>query len=682
MLTFSLNNKHLALNTDTSVRITWRNPACNFENIPGDVGLGIDIPVNDVNRSIFGAPERFEKHIENATRRFPDFEIRFGGYLLIAGTYIITDANQESYIGWLRSYVGDIGEAHRERKITDTPSFNEEIVFENKGNYDPEIDEYGCPEIYNPEFFAEKGEKVIVNRLRQNPNFGKHVWKSVIGFIPWYGIDNDEYISYELETEDLTEAFLKSAGWMVNKTVGGQVLTEESMSFTKPEMVVKNLKVTAVSPMLFLNHVLRTLLRDLRVNIRENFLEEDDDLKRLLIYNNFDITKIDYLSGEVSYILVKKWDSLDNTAIVEFVPDIRSIGYLAEKVRRVVNTFLYKDLLPQISFKDFVMNTQNMLNVFLHFLPGRKLVDVIDRESIFTEPAISLEDYLTGFWTMGEKKQSTLKFSFEHDSNDMFIARRWVDITDFRADEKDAVDTWDDLLNIANPDTGEIRFVREANAYAQYKLWLNEWDDEETGEHRQEKYVGWQTLTIGFQNAFFNYGMEEEEEIRAGFSTLDGETAAARQKGNIRSELFAFESFSPRMLFYLGNNKAAFQTDNISLDWEQEETGLLATRWQNWARFWATRQPVESDADLPLNMLDYVIRNIYRKFRAREGEFIIEEMETEFRLNRIGATKIRGHKIGYTGRTLTLKDWIKLDDPIWFDYKIDFDRFNNIIQIP
>jgi len=178
----------------------------------------------------------------------------------------------------------------------------------------------------------------------------------------------------------------------------------------------------------------------------------------------------------------------------------------------------------------------------------------------------------------------------------------------------------------------------------------------------------------GWQNAFFNFGQEEQEEIKTNFSTLvDEGQAGVRQKGNIRSELYAWESFTPRLLFCKNNNVGDYETANIALDWEKEETGLLETRWKYWKRIWATRQEVSTEANFHLSMLDHVIRNIYRKYRCREGEFMIEEMRTEFKLNDIGKTKIKGYKFDYAPKAYTLQDMWEISDPIWIDETIDFD---------
>lgn len=135
-----------------------------------------------------------------------------------------------------------------------------------------------------------------------------------------------------------------------------------------------------------------------------------------------------------------------------------------------------------------------------------------------------------GIWKIDKKVDSTLKFSFEHDENDILIARRWKDITEYRIKEKDAVNTIEELELIFEPEIDEIRFVKNVNAYFQYKLWLKEWNDKETGELQQNKYMGWDYLSNGFQNAFFNYGRETEEEIKTEFSTLNGSTRSMTEQ--------------------------------------------------------------------------------------------------------------------------------------------------------
>lgn len=129
-----------------------------------------------------------------------------------------------------------------------------------------------------------------------------------------------------------------------------------------------------------------------------------------------------------------------------------------------------------------------------------------------------------------------------------------------------------------------------------------------------------------------------------------------QHKGNLETMKLAYESFTPRLMFYLGNNIAKNQTAKLALDWEQREKGLLAKRWPKWNRFWCQRQPVTTEAMFSLNMIDYVTRNITSKFRAREGEFIIETMETEYFFESIGNSKITGYKSNYNPVNVGLEE--------------------------
>ncbi len=672
MLSFTLNTEPLVLSHDTSVQLVWQNPACNFKSFPGDVGLGIDIPVNDHNRMLFENSERWDLHATENKRELPNFEISYSGTLLMRGTLVIENSNNETYTGWLRSEAGNIGKVHREKYIYDSISFNEEKTFVNKSNYDPDTDDYACPEIRNPLFFQEKGERWEAVRLTPNPNFGKKVWNLLWGLLPQ--TDSRPYLINLVETEDLTEAFLQNGNWRVNRpNPGFDVYAPDSTSNADSKSIVEDLEVAVVSPMLFLTYVLKALFKDANFSIRDNFLADDDDLKNLIIYHNFDITNMEYFTAEVEGY-IDYFDERFNDPLYAHSQLIeRSSGYTVSKVRRWVDKFVYKNLLPKIRMKDFVMSIQNLLNVFFHFAPDQKIVDIIDRESILDGEAIDIEKYLTNFRNKEEKKNNTLKFSFEHDSNDLIITERWEDISDYRDKEKEPVDTWTLLMAVEEPETDEIRFVREINAYAQYKLWLLE-DEDEDGNLKQKKFIGWRVLSIAFQIAYFNYrkNEREEEEIKTEFSTLV-EEAGTLQKGNIRSELFAFETFSPRLLFAKPFNQADYETANISLDWEKEETGLLETRWKYWKRIWATRQEVSTEADFHLSILDFTIRNIYKKFRSQECEFLIDEMKTEFRMNEIGKTQIKGYKFDYAPKTYTLDDMWQLNDIIFIDETIDLE---------
>lgn len=623
MLAYYLNNVPFLLDQGTSVRLTWLNPACFFDAIPGDVGIGITIAVNDTNRALLGNPERFEKYASGSSREFENFEIRFSGKLLMSGTLVVQIASSETYSAWLRSNVGNLGKLHREKFIYDISAFNEAISFTNKANYVPTVDPYGCPRIYNPDFFKDKGGKIELDREISNPD--------------WYlGSDKEQFISDPYKTEIFSEAFRITANWNVNDLNEDSTVKTPTTTSTSTN-VDTDLGVNVVSPMLFLNYVIETVLKDASFFINDNFIANNIHLRRLILYNNYDITEMSFTA--VDDFLTINW--FDGEVI-------QIAGGKVDGIQRdYTGTFKYKDLLPKVSLAKFLLSVQNSLNVCFHFLPDQK-VNIIDRETILTNPTIDLTEHMVSTWGIDEKKDVTLKFIFKHDNDDTFFQDRWEDIDDIRENEGEAINDWNSLSAIVFPEIGEVRYIIETNEYVKYE-WIQKVEiDPNNGDEITTDILGWRSLTIGFQNGFHNRGKDVEENIETEFSSLfrfGGHAAITHQKGNIKSLKYAYQNFTPRLLFYISNNNAKYETTGMSLDWEKEETGLMATRWPVWSKFWSQRQPVHRDSNLPLNMLDYTIRNITSKFRSYEGEFIIEKMETEFSLNAIGTTKITGYKV-------------------------------------
>lgn len=657
MLTFTINNKPLALDTSTSVRISWNNPACFFDSIPGDAGLGIDIPVNEINRAMLGNPERFEKRNTGSSREIPGFQIRYGGVLLLSGTFIIQNASASSYSGWLRSNVGNLGKEHREKYIYDIPEFNRDMSFVNKPNYDPATDDYGCPEVYNRDFFKDKGRMKTVEGLIPNPEY-------------YAGSGLPQSITEEYETELLSMGFQNHVDWTVNKrNIDNTIMLGWDSKLVDD---LPSFPLTVVSPMLFLDYVIKSLLRSAYFYVGSNAIADSADLKKLLIYNNFDITHMSFLVSDLSAPNGQYWYDGETD---------QSYGWRVGYVSRGYYKFKYRDLLPQVKLKDFILGIQNLLNICFHFLPRGK-VNIIDRETIITSAAIDIDKYLVKEWDMGEKKDVTLKFAFKHDDNDIYFKERWEDVDDRRKDEKEPVYTIGELDTIVDPVVGEMRYVISLNIYMQYVWYQKSEISPFTKKEITTDMLGWQHLSTGFQNGFFNTKQAEEEEIGTFFSSLSYNNRKskpeAQQPGNFTSIKYAYGNFSPRLLFYLGNNTAKHETATISLDWEKEYTGLLTTRWPKWARFWCQRVPVSREADLPLNMLDYIARNITSKFRSREGEFIIETMETEFGLNSIGTTQITGYKNGYVPKAHTLTQHWSPGNLVMMDELIDFAGFENL----
>ena len=691
MLGYYINNKPLALSPNTSVRIIRYNSACFFDEIPGDVAMGIELEANEVNAALFGNPDRFDKFTIKSNREFSDFEIRFSGYILIAGTLVIQSANNESYSGWCRNNVGNLGKKHRDKFIHEIPAFNQTKTFQNKANYNHLTDPYACPTHFNPEFFRDKGHIVTLKKSVPNPDYVDLTW--------WQDLTQKQQpatIWEEYKTEAFTEAFRKSTSWFVNKLdPDNKVITMGSTSLIK--RMETDLFVNVLSPMLFLNYLLEMLFRDSKFFISRNAIKNHVDLERLILYNNFDITHVDFVTEytrmtQTVEIMPAQGGNPDIKILfgTPIVPDITSAAinqtftYTVSSIQTIKRsydgTFIYRDLLPKIALKDFLLSIQNLLNVCFQFHRDGK-VDIVDREAIIDSVPIDIDKYLVNGWTMGDKKDVTLKFLFGHDDNDILFSEKWVDVDDRRINEGDRVQTADELLLIQNPKFGEIRYIINSNLYAEY-TWIQESQvDPKTGDPVQVDILGWKHLATGFQNGFFNRKKLETEEIKTDFSTLFGQqTVMTHHKGNMETTKLAYEGFTPRLLFYMGNNVAKHETANLTLDWENSEKGLLAKRWPKWNRFWCQRQPVSTAAMFTINMIDYVGRNITNKFRCREGEFIIETMETEYSLETIGNTKISGWKNTYNPFDIGLDEHWSLENLIFDDTLIDFENIGLILD--
>jgi hypothetical protein len=150
----------------------------------------------------------------------------------------------------------------------------------------------------------------------------------------------------------------------------------------------------------------------------------------------------------------------------------------------------------------------------------------------------------------------------------------------------------------------------------------------------------WQLASIGPQAYFYGSGEKEIEEIKTSVCpvfTLNN-FPVVRQSGNIKSMKALWADFKLRCIYQGGietNHQLLFAGNNA----------LFARRWKKWARFWATRLPVEGEFMPPLNELHYVINNITKPFSTRNGKFIIEELECDFKGDQMGMVKVKGYKL-------------------------------------
>lgn len=608
MLEFVYKNKHIPLEKSSSVRIISINPACFHDSIPGNKGLGIEIPVNSYSKTIFGRPERFEKYSFGSDRRYPDFEIRFSGALLERGTLLMTGANSDLYTGWLKSEIGVLGDEYRE-KFIDEMKWKQGTVFINKNIYSYPTDEFTAPTIKNPAFWEEKG-KQIPDKIH-------------------YRDEDGEWQKREEKIGKLVKAHRDNFGFLINNKQDGLIKTTG--------------EGCVVSPMLFLNYVLKEMFRTNKWFIDRNDLHDNWAMRQLLIYNNFNITKPTFSLEEKPF----NWSWDEETQ--DFIEtNWQTIAHTSWDI----DSFNYKDLIPRVSLKDFLLGLQNFLNYVFVFKNNHK-VDIIDRNAIPDSEIIDLDNWFVSEWEINERENFKLKFISEYDKNDGIQGDNWHDLSDRIYDFKDPVQAYDELLAIENPQIGDLRLVIEENKIYEWK-WAVDTAITELRYEFQEDVLKWEFVSTGPQHFFYG-DADSIEEIKTKFSTLlkffkvfemdSLSIPIVEQRGNIDIMRSLWNDFSLRLLF--NNTLTGAATDEYagySLQWDGEN-GLFNKRWKKWSRFWKNRLPVEAKFNLSLNIIDYIRMNIHKRFRTRHGTFLIEEMSTNFELNKIGITTIKGYKI-------------------------------------
>ena len=633
MLTLTLHGNIIPLTVDFSMQLTWKSPVCAFDKIPGSFGLGITFPINEYTRALFGFAERFAKYRTSSNQKFPGFEIRFGGVLLMAGTLTITNASATSYEASLIDQVGVLGELEQERDLLDIPAFSHEIDWVGSPNYNPDQHCYCAFPIVNHGFFTDKG--LIIKRT---------VWDN----IPGKGL---QATGETYDTQVMSYLFNKTTACKVNQLfLGTYIKMEESQIdlqvLTEKHNTYDSGKVTVVTPFLFLNYVIREALKDNNFHIGTNFLAEDPLLRNLCIYNNYDITLTQYLqTGELLYQDQVVGISESGNIILVNMP--HSVGVkLYSYYRSYEYVLTPKNHLPKMKVGDLILSTQNLTNVCFHFLPDNT-VNILSREKLLTGTSIDLDDYFLGVWEIGEQKSVALKFTREHDSNDLVFSERYNDLSDRRADIKAPVADWPGIWAIASPVEGEIRLMSSNNTFYQYKWVTQEKVNGTTMASDTTDVLGWEEISIGLQNGWHEFGREEVEEIKSSWSSCYGndQLTLVNQQGNMNTWKAKTQAFSPRLMINKANNSGGVQNANFSFEYEKADTGILPLYWKNWNQFWSNRLAVSGDFDLPVNVLRHVIYNICSKYRTREGEFLIEEMSCELFIDRIGTTQVKGFKV-------------------------------------
>lgn len=568
MFTLTINNRQLILDNDFEASLIYTNPCWCFNEIPAPLCLDVNIPDNDVNRNYLDFPGRFSKISKRNDRKFPRAELRWKGFLYIYGTLVITDVTESGYSGYIQSELRSLSDSQREKLIGDHNLMGE-LTFENKTNYDPDTDLYCTIRLSNPGFWVDKGTT--------------EKWTDPEG--------------NETEREILTRKFEKTTDFEVNFTVAGGVLTGSNSN-----------GVAVVSPFPFIHQLIELLLRDNKFFIRNSFLKSDPDLKTLCLYHNTSIC--------VSTTTVQDLDTV-NYDFYHGKPATVSTRKIEIQTWET-DSFQLKKLLPKMGLNELLLSAQNLTNTFFHF-SGIDDVDNIDRESLFDMQPFDLSPYRISRWLPGTRQNKCLTFKFDHDQDDQEFNENFTDLSSREDDREAAVDVYAALSAILEPRIGEIRLVTSEKMDYEYR--------QETTDDGD--VLMWAPLSIDLQDYKYNPDGDSSEDIQTKFSTLrmhkDGQPVVFQKGNNSQFPQFS-ENFTPRVLFYNGNNTGgATASSGLAIDWKS----LVVNRYRRTAPFYANALPVEANFRFPVNILYKVLNEIYIPYLDRDGSFFIKEMQVQ-----------------------------------------------------
>jgi len=619
--------------------LTWKSPVCDFSKIPSGYSIEFSIPSNEYTRAIFGNPERFTKYRIENDQKFPGLEVRFSGMLLMSGNLQINgftpdgSGSNGSYSASIIDMVGVLGDKEQERDILEIPVFADEIDWDDTDNFNPDEHQFCCFPIHNDGFFKDKGMKVT----RELPS-------------PADGSSPGTY-----DVEILTFLFVRTFGTVNERSFTGSDFIERNSA----DIILNNYTqstgaVTVVTPFFFLNNIIKLALKDNGFHLLENIFTTNTSLKNICIYNNFDATITEFVKEGIwktipweptitytvsgGYIVEDEWKRVDVGTGKKILDYLRSYD----------DKIVPKNHMPKMKVGEMLLSTQNLFNLVFHFLPN-STINVFSREAILTGASIDLDSYFLGKWQIDERKNVALKFVREHDDKDLIFSERYHDLSDRRADIKTPVNTIESLQLIPTPAEGEIRYVYTLNAFYEYRMFTEEELDPVTKGSNHIDVFGWKEISIGLQDGWYEYGRDEVEEIKSGWSSCAERDNYVQvdQSGAMNVMKDKNQSFSPRLLIRddLSNNAGSTHTAVFSFEYETPVTGIFAKFWKNWNPFWANRLPVTGSFDLPKNVLYHAIHNICKKFRTREGEFLIEEMSCTIYIDHISEVTIKGYKV-------------------------------------
>lgn len=593
MNTASVSGQALNLPIDFAFDHIRESQITKHNKIKGDCVPEIGFPDTPRNRAVLQNPALFELK-RDGVKEFPNFELKVDGYDLIRGTLVLNNGLN----GFVRGTIGNISAKNAKKLITDY-NLPTNKTFINKTSYSPDTDDYDCPTIINNDFF-------------------KDITQVYTLIVPG---------TEQVYENTKMQRYHRNRGYMVNYKNEG--LIEISDGILHLEYHNPDVSTNAVTPFLYLFNTIKLLLQKNGIYLNANELAQNHDLSKILIYNNLSL--IEFTPINADFTTVQYGDVFFEQMVICHI-----INWLTQSL----GNFNYKDLLPPIPLRDFILGIQNLINIAIVF-NDNGTADIIDREAVVEKAPVDIDKYFTGIWELGEKKNVELHFTMQHDNNDAYFGSYYHDLTDREADFGDDLATFAELEAIQNPVQGELRRVLSENRIYEYKT------ETVVGSQTQKQYdvTRWVFASIDFQTYKYNReeGVDKEvEEINTTFSTLaDKNNSHVLQLGRCNLRRNQEATFTPRVFFNIegyGKNN----TSNYYLNWRGEKN-LIDTRWKKWAKFWANRESATGYFRLPAYMLQNFNMNV--PYKTRQGTFLIDRMVTRITHAGIGETKMEVFKL-------------------------------------
>jgi hypothetical protein len=254
-----------------------------------------------------------------------------------------------------------------------------------------------------------------------------------------------------------------------------------------------------ITPFPFLCFVLKKLLEYYGFQLVENWMEQDNDMKNIVFYNNSDIatTAPNYVNQEIEVT-----DNHGRTLCLFL--------YAAFFDDWIAAPFQLADMMPDMTVTDFLKSMMNFCNSY--FIFSEEKVSFKKRVLRFNT-FFNIEPFLLEKVTFEKHEKTTaLKFTWEHDTNDYLVQSMWKDINKMR--QYYIGETTIANLSALQPAPNTLVYVPALDSYLIYRL---------VEPENAQPYYAWGVYSLNFQNETVTWEEDEkknEKSIKVGFSTL------------------------------------------------------------------------------------------------------------------------------------------------------------------